>query len=194
MRAVSRYTYVSHQAKQWRSFRPARAARKLEKGSQPGCSRLNEVAVDPILVLHIEDDEAVRTSIAVLLKSAGYQVVSAADGPGALELVKAGNLLPDVLIVDFVLPGPMDGTEAAEAICATAEHVIPTIMLSGELANAALPWLPGTPLFCARKPCDPAILVRVVASFATLGRFICSGRQPLRAADTGTPRSALSTE
>jgi len=174
VRAVSRYTYVSHQAKQWRSFRPARAARKLEKGSQPGCS--------------------VRTSIAVLLKSAGYQVVSAADGPGALELVKAGNLLPDVLIVDFVLPGPMDGTEAAEAICATAEHVIPTIMLSGELANAALPWLPGTPLFCARKPCDPAILVRVVASFATLGRFICSGRQPLRAADTGTPRSALSTE
>ena len=125
----------------------------------------------PLLVLHVEDDAAVRASVAALLKTEGHAVHSVVDGESAVELVQRQCLQPDVLIIDFNLPGDMDGAETAEAICGAVGHSIPMLLLTGELTQAGLPWLPGVPLFCASKPMDPDLLLRVVESFAALGRF-----------------------
>ena len=129
---------------------------------------------DRIVVLHIEDDDAVRGSVALLLDSAGHQTVSAVDGSSAVSLVKVSGVRPDVLIVDYALPGEIDGTEAVHEICGFLGYPVPTIVLSGELANAAVPWLPGAPLFSVWKPMDPQVLLRVVGSFASLGSFLRS--------------------
>lgn len=137
-------------------------------------------AATAALVLHVEDDEGVRMSVASLLKAEGHTVLSAADGTAALALVEQHSVRPDVLIVDFNLPGEMDGTETAEAINGVVRHSIPLILLTGELTQAALPWMPGAPLFCAWKPLDPDILINVVESFAALGRVIRSRAASLR--------------
>jgi len=126
----------------------------------------------PAVVLHIEDDAAVRGSVAALLKAAGHTVLSAADGSDALQIVLSQRIQPDVLIVDFDLPGEMDGTEAAEAICGALRHAIPVVLLTGVLTQAALPWMPVAPIFCAWKPIAPEVLLKVVESFADLGRFV----------------------
>ena len=131
------------------------------------------------VVLHIEDDTAVSSSVASLLGSHGYQVVSAIDGASALALIASG-VRPDVLIMDYVLPGEMDGTDTVQAICGRLGYVIPTIVLSGELANAAVPWLPGAPLFCVWKPANPEVLLKVVGAFATLGSFLRPRSLPAR--------------
>jgi len=128
----------------------------------------------PVLVLHIEDDPVVRASVASLLRAEGHTVLSAADGPSALELVVSQHVQPDVLIVDFDLPGEMDGSEAAEAISGALRRTIPTVLLTGVLTQAALPWMPAAPLFCAWKPFAPEVLLKVVESFADLGRFVRS--------------------
>lgn len=131
-------------------------------------------ATKPPTVLHLEDDEHVAAAIAMLLRTHGFEVVTAPDGPAALAWVRRHRTGPDVLIVDFVVPGEMDGAEVAQAVCRSLGHVVPTILLSGELYNASPPWLPGAPLFCAHKPADSEILVEVVRTFAALGRFIRS--------------------
>lgn len=133
---------------------------------------------DPVVVLHIEDDEAVRASVASFLSSGGYQTVSAIDGSSAVALVRASGVRPDVLIVDYALPGEMDGTDAVQAICGALGYVVPTIMLSGVLTDAAVPWIPGAPLFCVWKPIDPEVLLKVIDSFATLGSFLRSRSRP----------------
>ena len=74
--------------------------------------------------------------------------------------------------MDFNLPGEMDGADVVQEICRSLGHVVPTIFLSGELANAAMPWLPGAPLLFMAKPADAEILLKVVESFAALGRFM----------------------
>lgn len=124
------------------------------------------------VVLHIEDDEGVRASVALLLNTAGHQTVSAMDGSSAVAWVKASGVRPDVLIVDYALPGEMDGTDAVHEICGYFGRGLPTIVLSGELTNSAPPWLPGAPLFCVWKPVDSEVLLRVVDTFATLGAFL----------------------
>ena len=124
------------------------------------------------IVLHLEDDEQVAAAVAMLLRTHGFKVATAPDGPAALAWVAKHRAGPDVLIVDFVVPGEMDGAEVAQAVCRSLGRVVPTILLSGELHNASPPWLPGAPLFCAHKPADSEILVEVVRTFAALGRFI----------------------
>jgi two-component system CheB/CheR fusion protein len=133
-----------------------------------------EAAAGPVVVLHVEDDKAVSTSVHALLQTAGYRVSSVGDGEEAVRLVSQEKLRPDVLIVDFRLPGGMNGTDVAEEIQELLGYPVPTIILSGELANAEVPWLPGAPLLPLSKPVSPEILLKSVAVFAELQRFVRS--------------------
>ncbi len=59
-------------------------------------------------IMLVEDEDAVRGLASHLLSTFGYQVVEAADGEEALELIKAHAGKIDLLISDVVLPG-IDG-------------------------------------------------------------------------------------
>ena len=127
----------------------------------------------PLVVLHVEDDEELGVRVAGLLRAQGLKALTAVDGPGALGQI-AREAVPDVLIVDFNLPGELDGADVAQEICRCLGHVVPTVFLSAELSNAAMPWLPGAPLLFVAKPVDAELLVKVVESFGELGRVIRS--------------------
>jgi CheY-like chemotaxis protein len=120
------------------------------------------------LVLHVEDDEATRASLRLLLGSAGFRVVSAADGPAALALVHGERLVPDVLIVDYHLSEEMSGTEVAEALAAALGHAPPTVMLTADAMNIEVPWIPGAPFWLVPKPFDARVLL---AGLSALVRF-----------------------
>ncbi len=131
-----------------------------------------EATENPGVVLHVEDDRLLAASLGALLKTKGYTTLTASDGVSALEWVTQRRARPELLIIDFNLPGEMDGTEVAEAVCRSLGHVLPTILLSGELPNAAMPWLPGAPIFPVWKPVDAEVLLKVVETFILLGRFL----------------------
>lgn len=125
------------------------------------------------VVLHVEDDEQLARGMAQLLRLEGIEAVTAPDGASALELMAHGaKAAPDVLIVDVDLPGEMDGADVAQEVCHVLGHVVPTIFLSAQLSNVGLPWLPGAPLLFASKPVPADVLVRLVQTFAGLGRFM----------------------
>jgi len=53
-------------------------------------------------VLLVEDDDAVRSMLRLLLEDEGYRVVEAADGERAIERFQADR--PDLVVVDLKLP------------------------------------------------------------------------------------------
>jgi DNA-binding response OmpR family regulator len=57
-------------------------------------------------VLIVEDDEALRESMAEILEDAGYAVREARDGREALD--EAGEHPPDLILLDLMMPR-MDG-------------------------------------------------------------------------------------
>jgi PAS domain S-box-containing protein len=66
-------------------------------------------------ILVVEDNLAVRLFVAGQLRALGYQVLEAADGRGALEILKS-SIPIDLLFSDIVIPGAPDGHSlAAEA-------------------------------------------------------------------------------
>jgi two-component system response regulator RegX3 len=81
-------------------------------------------------VLVIDDEPAIRDSVAYALRSEGYEVEEAVDGDTGLEQALSGN--HDVVVLDLMLPG-MSGTEVCRRI--RAETAIPIIMLTAKGAE-----------------------------------------------------------
>jgi DNA-binding response OmpR family regulator len=55
-----------------------------------------------VTILLVEDDPSVRELLKVLLEVEGYDIVEARDGMEGLE--KAGDLKPDLMILDLMMP------------------------------------------------------------------------------------------
>jgi CheY-like chemotaxis protein len=104
------------------------------------------------LILHVDDDEALRRSTATLLRAAGFETREAMCGEDALAQVEALRGRLDVLIVDYNLGAGLTGTEVAEDFARLLGHAVPTVLLTGDPANAEVPWLADAPVWVARKP------------------------------------------
>jgi DNA-binding response OmpR family regulator len=87
-------------------------------------------------VLLIEDDASIVAGLRLNLALEGYEVVTASDGEGGLQL--AGETKPDLVLLDIVLPG-MNGLEVLRRLRARDAEV-PVLILTarGEEADKVL--------------------------------------------------------
>ncbi len=121
------------------------------------------------VILHVDDEQSVRASMAILLRTDGYQVSSAARGSEALQFVIDG-LYPDVLIMDFNLGRPMNGAAVAEQMRKTLRYAPPVIMLTGDVGNANLPRMTDVIVWLTCKPLNPQLLLAALPSLVQLSR------------------------
>jgi sigma-B regulation protein RsbU (phosphoserine phosphatase) len=96
--------------------------RKLDNVVEPTTQQKN---LGRILV--IDDDDAVRDSIALYLSEVGYEVIQAEDGDAGLELYYEQG--PDVVLCDLRMPH-VDGMTVLKALSNSASDV-PIIVVSG---------------------------------------------------------------
>lgn len=79
-------------------------------------------------VLICDDNETVHQTLELYLKEAGFQVLSAFDGPSALTMLEQQSV--DAVILDIMLP-KMFGTEVCRQIRKTSD--IPILILSAKV-------------------------------------------------------------
>ena len=82
-------------------------------------------------VLVADDDQEIRDGIEIYLKNEGYDVLKAADGKEALELLGSNEV--HLLVLDIMMPN-MDGITATFKI--REEKNIPIIMLSAKAEDS----------------------------------------------------------
>jgi CheY-like chemotaxis protein len=81
-------------------------------------------------ILLVDDDQALRETIAVALAAEGYRVASAADGSEALNGLRAG-LRPDLILTDLIMP-VMNGWELRNELRKDARfNRIPVVLITG---------------------------------------------------------------
>jgi len=102
-------------------------------------------------ILVVDDEVTIRNTTRLLLEAANYSVSVASDGAEALA--RMSDELPDVVLLDLVMP-VMDGPTALKAIRETHGN-IPVIIVTGhpdsELLSRALE---SGPLLILAKPVD----------------------------------------
>jgi CheY-like chemotaxis protein len=115
-----------------------------------------------IKVLHIEDDPSVARSMARLLRAHGYEVVSAASGDEAIQLVEDG-LLPDLILTDYHLPLEMTGEQVVTEVATRLGFKPPTIMLASVPGPEVEKMMSVADRIFA-KPADIDVLLREIKS------------------------------
>jgi DNA-binding response OmpR family regulator len=115
-------------------------------------------------LLIVDDDPDVLTALADHFASR-YEVMTAQHGPDALMI--ASYLRPDAVLVDIFMPG-WDGVHILRAIRAM-DGSVPVIMLSNGNERVARDTLLMGAFDCVPKPCDLAVVDRLVAAAVAAG-------------------------
>jgi DNA-binding response OmpR family regulator len=84
-------------------------------------------------LLFIEDDEAIRTALRLVLEDEGYEVAEAGDGETGIKMF--GQLNPDLVLLDLRLPD-ISGFEVCRAIRRTS--ITPVIMVTAQTDTSDL--------------------------------------------------------
>jgi len=82
-------------------------------------------------ILVVDDEPQIVKVLQAYLEKAGYQVITAADGPAAVRLFRQHH--PDFLILDLNLPG-MDGLDVCREL--RRESNVPILMLTARVEEA----------------------------------------------------------
>jgi CheY-like chemotaxis protein len=85
------------------------------------------MAASSVTILCVDDEEIPRTLRKLILQKQGYQVVTAASGAEALEMLDRANI--DLVLSDQMMPG-MTGTELTKSVKAI-RPTMPVILISG---------------------------------------------------------------
>ncbi len=125
----------------------------------------------PKRILAVDDQRHIARLMEVTLARAGYDVMVAHDGPEAL--VKARENVPDLVILDVMMPG-IDGFEVLRRLKADpATEPIPVIMLTAKTdSEDALRGYDRGAQWYLSKPFDPEQLLvyvnNVLGPFSTM--------------------------
>jgi len=79
-------------------------------------------------VLIVDDEPNIRRMVGALLASEGHQVIDAASGADGVARANEGD--PDVVLLDLMMPGSMDGMSALQHLKENQPD-LPVIMMSG---------------------------------------------------------------
>ncbi len=112
-------------------------------------------------IMAVDDERHIVRLIQVNLERAGYQVITAFDGPEALKKVETDK--PDLIVLDVMMP-KMDGFEVLKRLQANPEtREIPVVMLTAKAQDADVfrGWASGVSAYLT-KPFNPLELITFV--------------------------------
>ncbi|MEI7481584.1 MAG: response regulator [Elusimicrobiota bacterium] len=121
-------------------------------------------------ILLIDDNEEIVSLLTGFFQSKGFIVHTAFDGASGIE--KTRQLLPDIITLDFNMPG-MNGVEVYNDLHQHPETAaIPIIFFSSTLLGIIKRMVTDNPrVQFLKKPCDPRDIERCVMQLLTLPKL-----------------------
>ena len=119
--------------------------------------------------LIVDDDEAIRNGLALLLTEWGYQSVGAADVDQARYVLRLLESVPDVLLCDLHLGDGPSGIAAIRAIRRQCGRDVPAVLITGDPSVDEIARAAGSELLVMSKPVQPRLLRNALRSFEEAG-------------------------
>ena len=123
-------------------------------------------------ILVVEDEPLIRENLCEALEDAGFEVVEAASGVVALELLNHFPRRLSALVTDLHMPGGVDGGQVAERARVVAPGV-PVVIVSGRPDLLQPDWRGRFNYVLLRKPfrlADMVSEVRALVRSSDTGR------------------------
>ena len=115
--------------------------------------------MDMIRILAVDDEPDLRSLLRILLKNRGYEVLEAASGTEAVELVRSEPRI-DLVIMDIMMPG-LNGVEACAEI--RKFSTVPMLFLTAksQLADKAEAYASGGDDYLAKPFSQNELMMKV---------------------------------
>jgi two-component system chemotaxis response regulator CheY len=138
----------------------------------PAKAKKPEQVMQPYKILVVEDDRDIRESLRDLLEMEGFEVVIAAEGIEAFEeLRKASDHLPDLIILDLMMPG-MDGYQFRELQKADPQFSkVPVLLMTAD-GNIDIKKMKVGAKMAIRKPLEISDLLEVIRTHFLVSKTV----------------------
>ncbi|WP_245572748.1 CheR family methyltransferase [Lichenihabitans psoromatis] len=113
-------------------------------------------------ILVIEDDPAVRQSLALFLQDEGYRIATAFNATAALDLVTRAEVVPDLILTDYNLPNGLSGLEVSVKLGDVLARRVPVIILTGDISTQTLQNIADSDCVQLNKPVKLDALMDVI--------------------------------
>ncbi|OYQ36696.1 histidine kinase [Niveispirillum lacus] len=123
---------------------------------------LEQEVTTPGNILVVEDDPEVGDLLCTLLRDAGHRVLLAVDAPSAQRQIAREVFRPDLLLVDFNLPGGTNGLDLLTALRRDLHRAVPGLLLTADISTETLRAIALRNELQLHKPVDPANLLRTI--------------------------------
>jgi CheY-like chemotaxis protein len=123
---------------------------------------------ETLKILYVDDEPDIRTIVEMALAlDPGLEVRMADSGAHGLALMDDGDWLPDLALVDMMMPG-MTGTEMMEVMRTRPSLTrVPVVFVTASARGADMErYIQGGAIGVISKPFDPMSLARTVREYA----------------------------
>jgi CheY-like chemotaxis protein len=134
-------------------------ATELDARQQAGAAKEKVETAAQATVLIVDDDPDVRQFLTDSLDTFGYKTIAAADGAAGLDILD--RMRPDLLIVDYAMPGMTGAQLASQA--RTKHPGLPILFASGYAETSALETALDGKALVLRKPFRLDVLQAAIA-------------------------------
>jgi DNA-binding response OmpR family regulator len=121
---------------------------------------VDEDAGNGARILVVDDDESIRTLLRRMLTIEGYSVDEAPDGATAISKLEAG--LPDLLLLDIMMPG-QDGLDVLQGVRRTSDLPVILLTAKGEEADRVLGFRFGADDYVVKPFSTAELFARIAA-------------------------------
>ena len=133
----------------------------------------------PGVILIVEDETSVRTSLSRLLRKKDIRAIAVATAEDALAQVHEIGISPDLLICDYNLRGSANGVDTVKALRKALEWDVPAIVMTGDIRSKVVDSIAAPGVSVLIKPFSTEDLLR---QMSRLHQEAMSG-DPMRAAE-----------
>ncbi len=128
----------------------------------PAPDSLEKDVAIPGNVLVVEDDPEVGDLLGMVLRDAGHRVLLAVDAGSAQRQMAAEGFRPDLLLVDFNLPGGTNGLDLLASLRRDLHRAVPGLLLTADISTETLRAIALRNELQLHKPVNPTTLLRTV--------------------------------
>lgn len=114
----------------------------------------------PGVILIVEDETSVRTSLSRLLRKKDIRAIAVATADDALAQVHDVGINPDLLICDYNLRGSANGVDTIRALRKALEREVPAIVMTGDIRSKVVDSITETGVSVLIKPFSTEDLLR----------------------------------
>ena len=111
------------------------------------------------VIVLIDDEPVVLSSLRAVLESWGFEVVAAESAVEALRLLAARERPPSMILADYRLREGRTGTEAIRDVCDLYHRAIPSIIITGDTAPERIREAEASGISVLHKPVTPPVLL-----------------------------------